>query len=63
MINAYSLALLITVLVFSYFYVQIHRNSYQNNFKLAVAYTSVKNPAKDSKFKQNPFLLLFDVAL
>lgn len=63
MINAYSLALLITIFVFSYFYVQIHRSSYQNNFKLSVVYSPAKNPAKESKFKQNPFLLLFDVAL
>ena len=63
MINAYVLALFITTLIFTYFYVQIHKSSYQNNFKLSVVSSTSSNPAKDTKFKQNPFLLLFDVAL
>lgn len=66
MINAYSLAIILTICIFMYFYSFIHSTSYQNNFMLAVASNGSNSSEandKKGKFKQNPFLLLFDVAL
>lgn len=69
MINAGSLALIITLGIFLYFYSFIHNSSYQRSLMPSVSSlrsgttSGSKFSDKEGSAKQNPFLLLFDLAL